>query len=321
MVRKLALALVAAALSAGPTFAQEVTLRAISAFQEGTAFSKPFEDFVKKVNEDGKGVIRINFIGGPRAMPPLEVGNSVRSGVVDLANVTAAYYANLLPEGQALKMSTRPMSEIRKNGGWELLNKLHNEKVNAYYLGRHGDGIPYYLFLTKELSGADLNGLIIRTTPIYRAFFTELGANLVNTPPGEVYTALERGVVQGYGWPAVGIFDLGWQEKTKYRVEPGFYTVEVSLLVNLPKWNSLTDKQKEILRNAAIAIEEQQRTGNPEFVKSELARQEKAGIKAITLSGDAKAKWEKTAREQGWAEVEKAAPQHHEDLRRLLADD
>ena len=70
MVRKLVLAFVAAALSAGPAFAQEVTLRAISAFQEGTAFSKPFEDFVKKVNEDGKGVIRINFIGGPRAMPP-----------------------------------------------------------------------------------------------------------------------------------------------------------------------------------------------------------------------------------------------------------
>ena len=45
-------------------------MRAVSAFQEGTAFSKPFEEFVKKVNEDGKGVVRINFIGGPRAMPP-----------------------------------------------------------------------------------------------------------------------------------------------------------------------------------------------------------------------------------------------------------
>ena len=50
-----------------------------------------------------------------------------------------------------------------------------------------------------------------------------LGANVVTTPPGEVYTALERGVVDGYGWPILGIFDLGWQEKTKYRVDPGFY--------------------------------------------------------------------------------------------------
>jgi hypothetical protein len=34
------------------------------------------------------------------------------------------------------------MDELRRNGGWELLNRLHNEKVNAYYLARHGDGIP-----------------------------------------------------------------------------------------------------------------------------------------------------------------------------------
>jgi TRAP-type mannitol/chloroaromatic compound transport system substrate-binding protein len=46
--------------------------------------------------------------------------------------------------------------------------------------------------------------------------------------PGEVYTALERGVVDGYGWPTAGIFDLGWHEKTKFRVDPGFYTAEVS---------------------------------------------------------------------------------------------
>jgi TRAP-type C4-dicarboxylate transport system substrate-binding protein len=84
--------------AAGGAVAQEVTLRAVSAFQEGTAFSRPFEEFVKRVNEDGKGIVRINFIGGPRAMPPNEVGNAVRSGVVDIGNVTSAFYTNLLPE-------------------------------------------------------------------------------------------------------------------------------------------------------------------------------------------------------------------------------
>ena len=59
-----------------------------------------------------------------------------------------------------------------------------------------------------------------------------MGATVVQTPPGEVYTALERGVVDGYGWPITGIFDLGWHEKTKYRVDPGFYSAEVSVLVN-----------------------------------------------------------------------------------------
>ncbi len=321
MLKKLLTAVPVLLLSAGIAAAQEVTLRAVSAFQEGTAFSRPFEAFVKKVNEDGKGLVRINFVGGPRAMPPLELGNALRAGVVDMINASSAFYSNLLPEGEALKMSTRSMEELRKNGGWELLNRLHNEKVNAYYLGRHGEGIPFHLYLAREIAKPDLTGLTIRTTPTYRAFFTALGANLVTTPPGEVYTALERGVVQGYGWPAVGIFDLGWQERTKYRVEPGFYTVDVNILVNLQKWNSLSDAQRKVLTDAALWVEEQQRKDNAALVKSELARQEQAGIKPIVFAGEQRAAWEKAAREAGWMEVEKATPQHHKELRRLLSSD
>ena len=83
--------------------AQEVTLTGVTSFAEGTQFSKNFERFIEKVNKDGKGVIQINYIGGPRAMPPFEVGNAVRSGVVDIANVTGAFYTNLMPEADALQ--------------------------------------------------------------------------------------------------------------------------------------------------------------------------------------------------------------------------
>ena len=55
----------------------------------------------------------------------------------------------------------------------------------------------------------------------------------VQTAPGEVYTALERGVVDGYGWPVTGIFDLGWDKVTKFRMEPAFYSVEVNVLVQV----------------------------------------------------------------------------------------
>src|SRR5215204_1117878 len=87
-----------------PVNAQELTLRAVTAFAEGTQFSQGFERFIEKVNKDGKGVIQINYIGGPRAMPPFEVGNAVRSKVVDIANVAGAYYTGLMPEADAFKL-------------------------------------------------------------------------------------------------------------------------------------------------------------------------------------------------------------------------
>ncbi|HAC47826.1 MAG TPA: ABC transporter substrate-binding protein, partial [Sulfitobacter sp.] len=45
--------------------ADEVTLRAVSAFTLGTAFSREFESFVEWINENGKGVVQINMVGGP----------------------------------------------------------------------------------------------------------------------------------------------------------------------------------------------------------------------------------------------------------------
>ncbi len=309
----------ALALCAGTSaWAQQITLRGVNAFQEGTAFAKPFEDFIAKVNADGKGVIQIQYIGGPKAMPPFEVGNAVKSGVVDIANVTSAFYTNLMPEAEALKLATQTIQEQRKSGAWAYLNKLHNEKMNVEYLARTGDGVPFHLYVNKPIDKADLKGLTIRVTPIYRAFFTTLGANLVQTAPGEVYTALERGVVDGYGWPIQGILDLGWQEKTKFRVDPGFYQVDVNILVNLDRWKKLTDAQRDVLAKAAQWIEERNAL-NAEINATERKRQAQAGIQTIELKGAELQKWNSTAQEAGWAYVKEIAPQSADELRKQLA--
>jgi TRAP-type C4-dicarboxylate transport system substrate-binding protein len=140
----------------------------------------------------------------------------------------------------------------------------------------------------------------------------------VQTAPGEVYTALERNVIDGYGWPTQGILDLGWQEKTKYRVDPGFYVVDVNFLVNLDTWKKLTDAQRAVLTKAATAIEATN-ANNAEINKSEIKKQADAGIKPITFEGKARDTWLSTAREAGWAYVKKVAPQHADELRKLLA--
>jgi TRAP-type transport system periplasmic protein len=306
-----------ACLAGAPVLAQEVTLRAVNSFAEGSAFAKPFEEFIAKVNAEGKGVLQINYIGGPKAMPPFEVGNAVKTGVVEIGNATSAFYTNLLPEGNALWLATRTIQEQRQNGAWEFVNKLHNDKMNVWYLGRGGDGIPFHLYLTKAIDKPDLTGLTIRVTPVYRAFFAALGATLVQTPPGEVYTALERGVVQGYGWPVQGIFDLGWQERTKFRVDPGFYSVDVGVLVNLDKWKALTAAQRDLLTKT-IGWMEGLSARNVELNAAELQRQAEAGIQPITFIGANADTWVKTAADAGWAFVKQVAPENADRLRALL---
>ena len=319
MREKFALGLVATILVCSSGYAQEVTLRAVTAFAEKTTYSRGFETFIERVNADGKGIIQINYIGGPKAMPPFEVGNALKTGVVDIANTTGAFTTNVMPESDAWKLTERPMSELRKNGGYDYMAQLYAEKMNAIFLARHVDGNPFHLYLNKPISSPDLTGLKIRITPVYRDFFQALGATVVQTAPGEVYTALERGVVDGYGWPITGIFDLGWHEKTKYRVDPGFYTAEVSILVNKSTWDRLTDAQRDLLRKAGEQAEADAVAIFAEENAKDTKRQAEAGIQTIKLEGAAGKLYRDKAYEAGWAGVIRQSPQHGEKMKEFFA--
>jgi TRAP-type C4-dicarboxylate transport system substrate-binding protein len=307
-MKRIVLAAALAAL-AHAAAAQEVTLKAITAFAENTTYSRPFERFVKRVNDEGKGLIHINYIGGPKAMPPFEVGNALKGGVVDIANATGAFYTNVMPESDAWKLTEHPMSELRRNGGYDAMAAIYAQKMNAIFLARLVDNNPFHLYLNKPIDKADLTGLKLRITPVYRDFFQALGATVVQTAPGEVYTALERGVVDGYGWPITGVFDLGWNEKTKYRVDPGFYSAEVSVLVNKATWEKLTDAQKDVLRKAGAAGEAEAVAEFAAENDRETKRQAAAGIQTIKLDAAAAATYLAKAYQAGWDGVIRQSPE------------
>jgi len=319
MCKRIALGLAAAISICSSGFAQEVTLRAVTAFAEKTTYSRPFEKFIEQVNAEGKGIIQINYIGGPKAMPPFEVGNALKAGVVDIANTTGAFTTNVMPESDAWKLTERPMSELRKNGGYDYMAKLYAEKMNAIFLARLVDNNQFHLYLNKPISTPDLAGLKIRITPVYRDFFQALGATVVQTPPGEVYTSLERGVVDGYGWPITGIFDLGWHEKTKYRVDPGFYTVEVSVLVNKTTWDKLSDAQKAVLRKAAERGEAEAAAEFGAENAKDTKRQADAGIQTIKFDGTVAEAYRTKAYQAGWEGVIKQSPEHGPKIKEFFA--
>src|SRR2546426_7460707 len=112
----LALAAALAAIS-GIACAQEITLRLVSAFPENQFYVKRTLDWVADVNKDGKGVLQINFIGGPKAIPTFEVGKAGQSGVVDIGFRTGAVFTHLMPEADIPKLAETHAGQQRANGG------------------------------------------------------------------------------------------------------------------------------------------------------------------------------------------------------------
>jgi TRAP-type transport system periplasmic protein len=135
--------------------------------------------------------------------------------------------------------------------------------------------------------------------------------------PGETYTALERGVIDGYGWPVSGLFDLSLQEHTKFRVEPGFYNTEVGVLVNLNTWKRLNDRQRTVLTNAAIWMENLNLDNNKMW-EEEKKRQAAAGIQPITFAPADAAAYAKRANDTIWESINKRSPEHGPKLRQML---
>ena len=311
----IALAAVAPALAQ----AQEVTLRVVSAFAENTQYVKNLEVMIKKLNADEKGKLQLNFVGGaPKVMPSAEVGNAVRTGVVDIGMSTGAFYTTIMPEADALKLTQLSAQELRKNGAVDLINQIWNEKANMQYLARVIDFTPFHLYLTKKIDKPDLTGLKIRITPVYREFFQALGATVISTSPAEVYTALERGAVDGYGWPINGIFDANWHEKTKFRVDPGFYSAEVSLVMNLDKWKSLSAAQRDSLMRHVIALE----NGNDSWKKvndEDTRRQAQVGIQVITFDAATTKQYVDKAYDVAWTNLIKVSPQYGPQMRKLFS--
>jgi len=307
-------------LAAGSAAAQEVALSALNFLPNNSSFGIPFADWVEDANKAGAGIVKIT-IRPAGSVSPFQMGNAVKTGVVDMAALPPTFYQNLLPIGDALKLSKKSFIELRKNGTVDFMDKLHMEKVNAHLLDISASHVKFYLYLRdKKIDAPNLKGMKIRTTPVYRAFFRALGADLIQTAPGDVFIALERGTIDGYGWPSWDIKTPGWDKHTKYRVEPGFYAVANATIINLDKWKSLTDKQRDFLTQHSRKFETEFDKRYAAKTEAYLKEQKDAGVQVIEFKGKVAEDYLKLADSAAWEEFEKLDPENTPKLKKLISE-
>ncbi len=289
----------------GAAFAQDA-LTAVHAFPESLIYTKSFLEFVDKVNEAGEGVVQIEVRGGPEAVGMFQQPDAVRSGVVDMVYTPGSFYAGALPEKDALVTSNLTGPEARANGGIELIDQIHQEKMGVKYLGWFDSGVCYNLWTRDEPKldengNLDVSGLKLRGNAVYNAFFTEyLGAQVIDLPTTEVYSALERGVVDATGWTQIGLIDLKWNEFLNYRIEPCFFSTDLGVIVNLEKWNGLSEEARTILQDVAIAHEKDSADRLGALRDADFAKLEEDGMTVVTLEGEAAANYIEAATQNTW---------------------
>lgn len=286
--------------------ADEVVLKTQTALPRKHDLSASFLDlFVAKVNEAGVGVVQIDYIGGPEVTPVNKAAPALQRGVFDILHTPAAYHAGIVPQGRTLMATNLSPAQYRSNGAFDMLAPHWKEKLNAEIIAIGETSAHFHLYTVKKPNmkdgTVDLTGFKMRATGAYRPLLESLGATPVNMPAGEVLTGLQRGTVDGFGWPTVGLEALGLAKAVKYRIDPPFYNLANVVLINVDKWNSLSKEAQDILTEVGAEYEDASRKRMDEAAAKDTAAVKAAGVELFVLEGEAADKYLAKAYEAMWA--------------------
>ena len=319
-IRLFAVAAAAAAAFGSTGAGAETTISGASCFPIGSPPSRPFEALVNEINKRGKGIVQIDLKGGAPAIgSPYTLTQKMAKGAYDLVGCTEAYFGNVLPEAPVFRFSDHTYAELRRNGAIAYMQRLLAEK-NIHFVARHHEFGPFHLWLSKPITKPDLTGFHLRVAPVYTAFFKSLGATVQRSNIAQVYTYMENGTVQGYGWPALA-WVPAWIKVTKYRVEPGFYHATLHTMVNLKRWKKLSKAEQDVITKVGLEFEAKSEPNTAKF-RAALTKQKgwmaSEGMKTITFEGADRKKWLSAAENEGWNEVLKRSPKHGAALKKLF---
>ena len=286
-----------------------INLKCVTFLPKNDPHLEYFFKFVDRLEQQSKGELKIQKVGGPEAIPSFEQIQATRTGVVDLVATCSAYYIGDLKEALAFQYGNIPPLEERKVGFYEMMDNVHQEKLNMKYLGRFSYPGRFYFFSNKPFKKiSDFNGKRIRSNPGYEPFVKALGATPMNTSFSEVFSVMERGVVDAFAWPIPGPLFYGWESIFKFVILPGFYEMNTVTHMNLDKWKSLPPHLQKIVMDNVLWMEKEIVPYYEDFEKKQLKiMKEQKGKELITV--EEPEKYLKMSYDAAWEMVKQACPQ------------
>lgn len=298
----IASAFIAASLVATPALADVVKIDAVTLAPKPVYINKPFKMFVDEVNTKFAGEVEINWRGGPEIMPPFKQAEGVRNGAVDMTYTSPSYYQGLVPTSGTMNLSYKTYAEIAATNYHERMTELHAEK-DLIFLGEiPATQLNFVIYMADEVSGLeDLKGKRIRVFPTLLPIVKALGAEPIVMGMGDIFTAMERGTIDGYMQGPLAQAKQ-FEGLVKTVIFPGVYRAGFPVLINKDTWGKMsTDLQQRLttfLRwDFAYRVDYlwgQDIADNIELMKA-------AGFNILELPADEAARYEQMAMDAAWA--------------------
>ena len=220
-------------------------------------YSDATRDFAKRVEELSNGRLLISVDSANKHKSPLGIFDFVKSGQYEMGHSASYYWKG--KDINTLFFTTMPFGMIsaerlawyHHGGGAELAKKVYDRHGLSQYPG--GSGSQMGGWFRKEINSLDdIKGLKMRIPGFAGEVLAKVGAAVVNIPPGELYTALERNTIDALEWVGPSLdLRMGF-----HKIAPYYYTgwhepgSEIQFLINNRALNKLPKDLQEIVKAA-----------------------------------------------------------------------
>ena len=218
------------------------------------------EVLAERVESLSEGRFRIRAYPAGELVPGLGVLDAVQQGTVELGHTASYYYTGKNPAvafdtAMPFGLNARQQNAwLYHGGGLELMREVFADfNILNFPAGNTGGQMGGW-FRREVNTLEELGGLKMRIPGLGAEVLSRLGVTVQTIPGGEIYPALERGVVDAAEW--VGPYDdekLGFQRVAKNYYYPGWWEPgpTLSAYVNRTAWDSLPTAYQSIFQSAA----------------------------------------------------------------------
>ncbi len=239
------------------------------------------------VEEMSNGQMQITVYGAGEQVPAFGVFDAVSSGSHQMGHSGGYFWKGKVPAAQFFTSVPFGLTAdeinawVNRGGGLELWREIY-EPFNIYPIPAGNTGTQMFGWFNKEINSLeDIKGLKMRIPGIGGEVLKEAGGIPVTLPGGELFTALQTGVIDATEW--VGPYNdltFGFHQAAKYYYYPGWHEPGpmLELLINMDAWNSLPKHLQVIIQTATKAV-------NQDTLDEYLARNNQALTELIEVHG------------------------------------
>tara|TARA_R110002073_G_scaffold790_3_gene5671 strand:+ start:3428 stop:4594 length:1167 start_codon:yes stop_codon:yes gene_type:complete len=221
------------------------------------------ENFAQYVEAMSGGRLIIRVYGAGEIVPAMEVFDAVSQGVADAGHGAAYYWKGKIPSAVFFTavpfgMNAQEMNGwLHYGGGLDLWRQAYAPHNLVPFAGG-STGVQMAGWFNREINSIDdLKGLKMRIPGLAGEVFAAAGGTAVRIAGGELYTAMQTGVIDALEW--VGPYNdlaFGFQEVARYYYYPGWHEPGAMLefIVNRQSLEALPEDLQAIVRHAARAV-------------------------------------------------------------------